>query len=172
LANDIRFINKHNPTYYSERPDFAGSIGFYCLFLLPIISGAGLFVYTYNQKRKNSDLVSLRINNANANAKKRLAKAETYAAANNSRDFFDETIKALWGYLSDKLVINKSELSKENVEQVLSKRNVSATTSATLIHLLNDCEMSLYAPAINSGSLQQVYTQAVDLITKLENEIK
>ncbi|MBK8342664.1 MAG: hypothetical protein IPL12_04620 [Bacteroidetes bacterium] len=78
----------------------------------------------------------------------------------------------MWGYLSDKLLINKSELSKENVEQVLSKRNVSVTTAATLINLLNDCEMSLYAPAVSSGSLQQIYTQAVDLITKLENEIK
>ena len=172
LANDIRFINKHNPTYYSARPNFAGSFGFYCLFLLPVVAGAGLYVYTWNEKRKNSDVVGLRINNANANAKKRLTKAETYVTANNSRDFFDETIKALWGYLSDKLVINKSELSKENVEQVLSKRNVSATTAASLISLLNDCEMSLYAPSVSSGSLQQVYTQAVELITKLENEIK
>jgi hypothetical protein len=74
--------------------------------------------------------------------------------------------------LSDKLAINRSELTKENIEQVLAGKNVSHATAQSLIDLLNDCEMSLFAPQTGSSSLQQVYTSAVDLITKLENEIK
>ena len=58
-----------------------------------------------------------------ANAKKRLTKAAEFVASNNGRSFYDETIRALWGYLSDKLAINRSELTKENIEQVLEQTN-------------------------------------------------
>lgn len=172
LASDIRFITKDNPSYYNEKPSFAGSGLFYTLFMLPFVAGIGLFAFTFVNNRKQHDVVALRYNSANANAKKRLTKAAEFVASNNGRSFYDETIRALWGYLSDKLAINRSELTKENIEQVLAGKNVSHATAQSLIDLLNDCEMSLFAPPTGGSSLQQVYASAVDLITKLENEIK
>ena len=41
--------------------------------------------------------------------------AGKYLKERNSERFYDETLKALWGYIGDKLLLPVSELSRDNV---------------------------------------------------------
>ena len=46
-------------------------------------------------------------------------------AENKQEAFYDEVLKALWGYISDKLNIPVSQLSKDNIEDELTKYGVA-----------------------------------------------
>lgn len=172
LDTDIRFITKHSPSYKNTPKNMAGGTGFYLLIGLPFFAGIGLFFVTLRRKKLNIDVVALKYNNANSNAKKRLIKAEVLLKENNARGFYDEIIRALWGYLNDKVGINQSNLSKDNIEISLANKKVSHETAQQCIQLLDNCEMSLFAPPGNHTALNETYAASVELITKLENELK
>ncbi len=172
LANDIRFIKKTGPNYENADARFYGTGVFYTLLGLPFFAGLGLFILTAKRKKILNDHVALKYSKANVTAKKRLIKAKEFITANNPKAFYDEIIKTVWGYLGDKLNIKHSQLSKENIQDVLLRHQVSESTSNNTLHLLNTCEVSLFAPQSGSAALTEVYTDAVDLITKLETEIK
>ncbi|MFI5171279.1 MAG: BatD family protein [Chitinophagales bacterium] len=172
LAQDIRFIKKNEPNYVNDAFDLFGTGIFYSLLGIPFIAGFGLFIFTSKRKKLMSNEVALKYNRANAAARKRLVKAKTFMTTNNARSFYDETIKALWGYLSDKLNIPQTELTKENIHDLLIKHDAAASTAEETLALLDQCEMALFAPQLLSTSLEVVYKNALALITKLENELK
>ena len=91
---------------------------------------------------------------------------------NKKESFYDELLKALWGYISDKLSIPVAMLSKENVEQELLKHNVSQVLSDEFIKVLNECEFARYAPSNAAAAMDKVYHAAMDVISKMENSIK
>ena len=61
---------------------------------------------------------------ANKAAVKRMKLAGKLLADNKKDAFYDEVLKALWGYISDKLSIPVSRLSKDNVEGELRNYGV------------------------------------------------
>ena len=172
LANDIRYIKKTGPHYENEQNHFYGTGVFYTLLGLPFIAGFGLFMLTAKRKKILKDHVALKYSKANSIAKKRLVKAKEFVTTNNAKAFYDEIIKTMWGYLGDKLNIKHGELSKENIYEVLLRQQVSESTANNTLQLLNTCEVSLFAPQLSSATLDHVYKDAIDLITKLETEIK
>ena len=172
LANDIRYIKKSGPHYENEQNHFYGTGVFYTLLGLPFITGLGLFMLTAKRKKILKDHVALKYSKANSIAQKRLMKAKEFVTTNNAKAFYDEIIKTMWGYLGDKLNIKHGELSKENIYEVLLRQQVSESTANNTLQLLNTCEVSLFAPQLSSATLDHVYKDAIDLITKLETEIK
>jgi len=172
LANDIRYIKKTGPNYKNTANQFYGTGVFYTLLALPFFAGFGIFVMTGKRKKILKDHVALKYSKANITAKKRLLKANEFVKTNNTKAFYDEIIKTMWGYLGDKLNIKQGDLSKENIREVLLRQQVSENTSDNTLQLLNTCEVSLFAPQLSSATLEHVYKDAVDIITKLETEIK
>ncbi|MEZ5012978.1 MAG: BatD family protein [Chitinophagales bacterium] len=172
LAEDIRFIKKDTPHYSNGGSSFFGSPFFYGALVLPFLAGIGVFAATARMKKLYSDMVSLRSSKANSMAKKRLAKANGLAQQNDAKAFYDETIRAVWDYLSFKLNIPKSELSKENIEEVLLRAQVPQSSAHATLELLQKCEMALFAPQLVPEAPISIYQTATELITKLENEIK
>lgn len=171
LAEDIRYISKENPVFGKRGNGMSGGL-FLLLTGLPFAGGIGLFVFTLRQRRLQSDVRAMRAAGANTQAKKRLQKAAVFLQQDQSRPFYDETVRALWGYLSDKLHITQHALSKENIRQVLTKHQVSESTISAFLQLLDDCEMSLFAPPTQHSGLQQVYDKASAMISALEKEIR
>lgn len=171
LAQDIRFIHKNNPVFLQEAVAVNPTV-FYSAISLPFVFGIFLFLYAGKKNKRESDVVAMKNRKATSVAKKRLKKASEFAKEKNSKAFHDETIKALWGYLSDKFNIPQSELSKENISGILQKHQVQQETSATMLNILNECEMAIFAPQPDGGNLQETYAQAVHIIAKLEEEIK
>ncbi|MFN0275087.1 MAG: BatD family protein [Chitinophagales bacterium] len=171
LAQDIRFINRNEPVFHKtetsvNKPLFYSAIG------LPFMLGIFLFIYAGKKNKLDEDIIGKKTRMATPVAKKRLKKAAVLAKENNSKGFYNETIKALWGYLSDKFNIPQSELSKENIEGILLQKRVSEGTIADMLQILNSCELALFAPQLASSSLEETYQMAIHTITKLEAEIK
>ena len=105
-------------------------------------------------------------------AAKRMKLAGKLLADNKKNEIYDEGLKALWGYISDKLNIPVSRLSKDNIEAELSRYGVSAELVQDFLRTLNDCEFARYAPGDETEAMDKVYTASVEVISKMENSIK
>lgn len=148
---------------------FYGTPLFWILFLLPVAGLGG--IYYYKQlliKKGNIDPILLKRKKANAMAQKRLATANQYLQANHSRQFYDEISRALWGYISDKLNMPISQLTKENVNTKLLSIGISQDGVDKFLKSINTCEMALFAGMDNSEAMKQTYEDAVKVITTIE----
>ena len=86
--------------------------------------------------------------------------------------FYEEVLKALWGYISDKMNIPVAHLSKDNVEQQLMQHGVDKALSDEFLQLLNECEFARYAPSSVAGGMDKVYAAAIEVISRMDNSIK
>jgi hypothetical protein len=64
---------------------------------------------------ENANMAKVKTKKAGKMATRRLKVAKKKMHENDKAGFYDEVLKALWGYLSDKLCMPVSELSKDNV---------------------------------------------------------
>ena len=90
----------------------------------------------------------MRLKKATKMAKKRLKTASSFMKDNNDSKFYEETSKAIWGYLSDKFNINLSELSMDKVKVKLIENNVNEDNINEIVKILEQCEYARYAPSI------------------------
>ena len=104
-------------------------------------------------------------------ATKRLLEANRYLKENKKELFYDEVLKALWGYVGDKLVIPVSQLSKDNIETALLDKGVLPELLTVFTNLLNDCEFARYAPDDDSVRMDFIYTNSIKVISEMENSI-
>ena len=121
---------------------------------------------------ENANIARMRTKKANKVAVKRLKVAKKLLGQNKKDEFYDELIKALWGYLSDKLNIPVSRLTKDNVAQELSHKGVNTELIEELHNVLGEVEFARYAPGDSNAAMDNVYKMAIDVIGKMENKIK
>ena len=121
---------------------------------------------------ENANLTKMRTKKANKVAVKRMKVAKRLLAENNSNEFYDEILKTLWGYVSDKLSIPVSQLSKDNIAMRLAQRGVDENLVKEFEMLLGESEFARYAPGNSGEKMDEVYAMALDVIGKLENSIK
>lgn len=168
LGQDIRFI-RTEPLQLSHRTDYLfGTSAYWAYFWLPLLLLVILFIIFQKKARENANMALMRTKKANKVATKRLKLANKYLQNNNRDAFYDEMLKALWGYLSDKLSIPVSELTKENIESELSRYGVSEELMRQFMEILDTCEFARYAPSQTSDAMSQVYENTVDAIGKME----
>jgi len=145
---------------------------FYILLLLPILLLVGAYIYRRRLNYQQNNAAFLKHRFANKVALKRLELAARYLKEGKDKAFYEETSRALWGYLSNKLHVPFADLSKQLIQDKLAQRQVSEQYSAKLFDLLDDCEMALYTPMHNNDKMQGTYQQAVDVISHLEDELQ
>lgn len=171
LATDIRHIKSGNNTTSGNNIFFASKV-YTLLYILPLL----LFVlFILLQRRRmavNANTVLVRGKNASRVAVKRLKTAKKLMKENNAAGFYDEILRGLWGYMSDKLNIPVAELSKENISAVLGEKRVDEAIIASLHNTLNECEFARYAPGDPAATMDKIYTQAIEVISKMDNSIK
>lgn len=149
-----------------------GSPLFYILLGLPLLLLGGAYFYKRHQfKLSNVDTEALRRQRANKVALKRLETANTFLKENKSRQFYDEVSRAMLDYVSDKLDIPFSKMSKDNVRDKLLELKVSETPIQQFIHIIKTSEMALFAGKDNSSAMQEVYEQAVKVVSGVEAEL-
>ena len=105
-------------------------------------------------------------------AKKRLNLSNKYLKENNKEQFYTEVLRALWGYLSDKLGIPLAELSKDNVVDALQQFSISDEEQSQLSSLIDNCEFARFAPEASSISMNEMYENTIQMISLLDNKIK
>ena len=120
----------------------------------------------------NANMAKVRVKKASSVATKRLKVARKLMKDNRKNEFYDEMMHALYGYFGDKLSIPVAELSKDNIESELKRRNVPDEPVKQIIGLLDDCEFARYAPGDDTGRMDRLYDQAAAVIGQVENTIK
>lgn len=172
LARDIRHIKLGSVRQHAADDYFFGSTFYWVAIALLLGSFISLFIVFRQRALSNADIVGSRAGKANKVATKRLKKAAKLMASGLSGEFFDEVLRALWGYVGDKLNIPVTELSRENIQERLSGRKVDDETIKLFIEALDECEFQRYAPGDPQGNMQKVYKSAMDAIEKIEGKVK
>ena len=172
LGQDIRYI-KTGKTNLTPKDDyFFGSMSYYMWYLIPLTLFIAFMAVYRKQAMENANVAKVRTKKANKVATKRMKNAGKLLAEKKSEAFYDEVLKALWGYISDKLSIPVSQLSKDNIEEKLQKHQVADELIKEFINNLNDCEFARYAPGNQDEKMDKIYSSAIDVISKMENSIK
>ena len=172
LNSDIRFIKTGTPTYQTGDSAFFGSRRYWAYYIGSLLAFIILAVAFRRYMVANADLVGRRGRKASKAATKRLKVARKLMQQNDATAFYEETMKALWGYVSDKLNIPVSELSKDNVRGKLTDRNISETLITQFLTTLDDCEFARFAPGDPAATMDKIYASAEDVINKMEGELK
>ena len=172
LANDIRYIHTGNTTQHGVNEFFFGSTAYGVSLGVLLLIFISLFVVFRHRAIENANLVKQRAGKANKVAVKRLKKAAKLMTAGKSGEFYDEVLRALWGYVGDKLNMPVDQLSRDNISQQLSAYNVSEETISQFIGALDECEFARYAPGDATGNMNKVYDAAISAITQIANTMK
>ena len=166
---DIRFIKIGDKNLSFENSYTISELWYWILYVISILLFIGAILYKNANNKKKANIVGLKISQANKVAKKRLKVANKYMQAKDSEHFYEEMLKALWGYLSDKLSIPASQLLRPNIAQELLERGAPKEVCDSIINILDECEIARYTPS--SGNIQQVesvYIKATEAINDLE----
>ena len=172
LGQDIRYIKTGETNLTPKDNYFFGSMSYYMWYLIPLALFIAFMMVYRKQAMENANVAKVRTKKANKVAIKRMKNAGKLLADKNSAAFYDEVLKALWGYISDKLSMPISQLSKDNIEEELQKHQVADELIQEFINNLNECEFARYAPGNQDEKMDKIYSSAIDVISKMENSIK
>ena len=172
LNEDIRFIKQNEVKLTPRGSFFFGTPGYWLFYLIPALVFIVFFVIYRKQIAANANVAKVRTRKANKVAVKRLKLAGKLLTDNKKDAFYDEVLKALWGYVSDKLSIPMSRLSKDNIEEELRNYGVDDTLIAEFLKVLDNCEFARFAPADANQGMDKIYAEALDIISKMEGSIK
>lgn len=172
LNEDIRYINQKDVKLSRKGDFFFGSWLYWLFYIIPGAAFILFFIIYRKQIAANANVAKTRTKKANKVAVKRMKQAGKLLNENKKDEFYDEVLKALWGYVSDKLNIPVSRLSKDNVEEELRNYGVDDGLIKDFIDALNNCEFARFAPGDANQAMDKVYTASLEVISKMENSIK
>jgi hypothetical protein len=171
IGKDIRFIKTNDFTPRLKGQIFFGTTNFYLAYLVPFLVFILAFVFNRKRIRENADIARVKNKRANRVAMKRLKAASASLKAQKKEEFYDEILKALWGYTSDKLNLPLADLNKENITEILQSKNVEQELTQDFLNILDTCEFARYAPSTGSSEMDELYKKTMETITKLEKSI-
>ena len=171
LGQDIRYINLKEVSYRPYGQFFYGTFGYWLWYIIPLVGFFVILIVYRKQAAENANIAKTKNKKAGKVATRRLKVAKA-KMGHDKAGFYDEVLKAIWGYLSDKLIMPVSELSKENIAAELASRQVSEALIGECTALLGECEFARYAPTLSGVSEERIYNRTAELMNNLENEIK
>lgn len=170
--NDIRGLKQQKVRMHRVDEFFFGSIQYWVSLLVPLLAFIILLVVFRKRALDHADIVKMRGKKANKVATKRLKKARNLMNHNKQAEFYDEVLRALWGYVGDKLNMPVEKLARENIADNLQQQSVDVKTIDTFISALDECEFERYAPGDPSGNMNKTIDSAMTAIMEIENVMK
>ncbi|MFP4447107.1 MAG: BatD family protein [Bacteroidales bacterium] len=172
IGKDIRYLKTRNINLQDKDDFLFGSVLFYLVFAGGIFLFIIVFLLQHRRAKENANVALAKSRKANRFAKERLKTAFKHLNNNNKDKFYEEILKTLWGYLSDKLSIPVSELYRDNANKKLQQLNVDTHLIDQFLGLIDDCEFARYAPASNESRMEELYQQAIEVISKLQQKLR
>ncbi len=168
--SDIRPI--HVDDGMSGAVSFWGTASYVSAFVILVLVFVVAVVLTRSHLKANADVVGRKGREAGKNARLRMAKAHSMLDHNQPHAFYEETEKALHGYVTDKFNIPTAQLSREKMMQTLEESGVSSDTVGCFVQTLEKCELARYAPNSDNQQMVELYEQAVETLSNIEQELK
>lgn len=172
VGSDIRFIETKLPSLVPVGTFFTGSFMFWAVAALLVILALAAFFSFKGLAARRADVVGSKKRSATKMARKRLSLAGDYLAKNLYTAFYEELHKALLGFISDKLVMDAAEMSKENIASRLCEKGVSEGLASEFTGLLDACEFARYAPDAGHDAMNAHYESAVNVISAIDDSMK
>lgn len=172
LNQDIRFIKTEAGSFRKTNAELVNTTAAVLMTVIPLVAFIGLLVYRQKELTEMADVVSFRSRKAIKIASKRLQVAKTLLSSNKTEEFYAEVSSALWQYVSDKLALDRSELSIDNVTQKLQEKKVSEDLTVKIKECLEACEFARFAPGSSSKEgKNKMYDMASGIIVAAEREL-
>lgn len=167
--SDIHFIKSGDAKLHDITDFFYGSTMYIVLLSVLLITFITLIVVFRKRAIDNANIGKMRGKKANKMATKRLKMASKLMFDNKQNEFYDEVLRALWGYVGDKLNMPVECLSKDNISEKLQSQGVDTDKVYTFIDAINECEFERYAPGDTSGNMEKVFGKAMDAIENIDS---
>jgi hypothetical protein len=172
LGKDIRFIKTSDITLKRMNQFIFGSIEFYITYIVLALVFLVTFIVRRKRIKENANIILVKNKKANKFAKKRLNKASGFMKLNQKEAFYEELVKAMWGYISDKLGIAFADLSKDNARNEMIAKNVDEEYIDQILNIIDRCEYARYAPVSEETKMDTLYNDAIKVISKLQQKLK
>lgn len=172
LNQDIHYIKLNKMNLVKSPSAYVETWGYWLWYILPAVAFVIFIIINRKQAKANANVALMKTKKANKVASKRLKIAGKYLKNHDNEHFYDEVLKAVWGYLSDKLSLPISELTKDNVASELEKYGAHADLIAEFNDILGRCEFAQYAPSQSNEAMDELYSQTIEAIGKMENTVK
>lgn len=170
LGSDIRFIMLGTPMLRSRVAPLVLSPLYFALLALLVVLAIVAYFVVRKMLRDRSNVVLVRGRRANRVAVQRFRKAAKYMQEEDRRAFYEEILRALWGYLSDRFNIPVADLTKESVSEELVRRGAEAEAER-IIAIISQCEEAQYSP-IASAQMSDIYADGIEIVSQIESVIK
>ena len=168
---DIHTIKLGKAEQHKANEMFFGSFGYWISLLMPLIAFVVLLIVFRRRAMENADIVKKRSNRAGKIATKRLRLANKLMLQGKQGEFYDEVMRALWGYMSYKLNMPAEKLNRDNIRETLGRHFVDDATIEKFTTALDECEFERYAPGDAAGNMNRTFESAMTAIMDIENAI-
>jgi hypothetical protein len=172
LNQDIRFIRNKPITLQANRTFWADSIWYYLIYVLLVVLFTLLTWRRRKQLQNRADVSLMRLRKADRYARKRLIKSAELLKHGETNRFYEELLGAVWGYLSDKLNIPLSALSRETARSALQTRSIDENLINDLIRIIDECEVARYGQVSENMGMEKLYQDSLNVITMLQQKLK
>jgi len=172
LGSDILFIKAEHFKLFPAGKTLFGTLPFYFVYIISLLFFILIVLVRRAHIRKRQNVELLKNRKASRVARKKLKQASQYLRKNMKEEFFEALLKAFWGYLSDKLNISVSELSRETAEKNLKVYISDEDLISRFIRVIDDCEMARYSPQSDTEQMDALYAEAMKVITKMEQSLR
>lgn len=167
-GNQFNFI-KLSPDLKSKSVTyFFDSNSFYFWLLSPLLLIPLAILFRKKKDDIAGDVAGNKVRRANKLARKYLSAAKKELG--NKDSFYVALERALHNYLKAKLKIETSEFSKDRIEELLSKKQIEASTITDFIGLLQNCEAARYSP-FSDVQIQADYEKASEVISIMDKQL-
>ncbi|MFQ8827285.1 MAG: protein BatD [Alistipes sp.] len=171
LDSDIRFIRLGDSGLSRKGSLLFGSAAYFGMLAVLLALFVAVYLYLKKHLRDMRNVTLVRNRKASKVALQRLRAAHDHMAAREEKQFYEEMLRALWGYMSDKLNIPVANLTKDNIREEILRRGISAELANHYIGIISDCEYAQYSPSA-SVQMTELYGEAVRMLSKFESLIK
>lgn len=171
LGNDIRFIKLGRSGLRNSEMPAIFSLWYFVVVAAIFSLATGAYIVISRRQRERKNLVLVRGKRANKVAVQRFRAAERYMKEENRHAFYEEMLKALWGYMSDKFNIPVANLTKEYVREELQKRGIDSKEATRYTSIISQCDEAQYSP-MASAQMSEVYAEGISIVSHIESHIK
>lgn len=172
IGVDIRYIKRGDSELRKNNETFFSGYSYWLCYVIAVVLFVLIVILANKYRTDNQNEAKSRGRKANKIATKRLKYASVLLKDKKKGEFYDEVLKALWGYIADKLNMPQEYLNKDNIQSRLEEKGVEQPLIDDFIKVLDKCEFARYAPGEGEGAMDSVYEGAIDVISKMENIIK
>ncbi|MDE5970151.1 MAG: BatD family protein [Muribaculaceae bacterium] len=168
-VTDILHIKPDVDNQQTDITPVAYKFYYWILYVLLIIVLVGAVVIYKERIKMSADVTGRKMARASKVARQRLKEANSYLTRHENEKVYEALLRAVWGFLSDKLSIPASQLSRQNISEKLSEINTPATLIDRIIEVIDNCEMARFTPGMNDASAEKAYNEVSEIMKEMDN---